>query len=443
MGGTARRMRDTDVAVIARHPGASDEERALRNVIFTTCLSEMNSVSYFVASLERMEDPYLRDFGPGSLPPTRCCTAVSRLRLPGGVEPVPRGEPGVARASVSSYLRFAFAVVEREFTRGEHGHHQLSADDLAPRRGPPRPGERGVPRDHGGRRAARAEALRARRRGRLAAAHAGRVSGRRARGSRARVSPRSPRPLGPPSPPRPGRSIDRAPPRRGSRRCARCVSARPPRSCVPRARPGSRSTLPSANPSSLPRANVSAFSPSMTGFALSASARATASCARAASSRARTRSGRQRHGSSTGAVEVEVTESGLASFDHTQTLPVLTKTAKTWRTPRAGEILGLLADVARGLLVDDLEGEALRGSACRSSGRPPLLADAGVGSEVGALARGAGEQLGGAHVVGRDVGAESRSRARSGGRRGVDAPAWPRRAGCGISSSSRPSGFTR
>ncbi len=129
MGGTARRMRDTDVAIIARHPGCSAEERALRNVIFTTCLSEMTSVTYFIAALDRMEDPYLRDR-------TRQLLADEVLHGSFGFAYLEAWSPFLeaspaARASVSSYLRFAFAVVEREFARGEHGHYQLSADDLA------------------------------------------------------------------------------------------------------------------------------------------------------------------------------------------------------------------------------------------------------------------------------------------------------------------------
>jgi rubrerythrin len=129
MGGEARRSRETRVAPIARHPGASNEERALRNVIFTTCLSEMNSVSYFVAALERMRDPYLRGV-------TRRLLADEVLHGRFGFAYLEAWSPWLddhpeVRASVAGYLRFAFAVVEREFTRGELGRFPPLPDDDA------------------------------------------------------------------------------------------------------------------------------------------------------------------------------------------------------------------------------------------------------------------------------------------------------------------------
>ena len=129
MGGAARRMRDTSVAPIARHPGCSAEERALRNVVFCTCLSEMNSVAYFIAALDRMKDPYLRDR-------TRQLLSDEVLHGSFGFAYLEAWAPFLeehpeARAGISTYLRFAFAVVEREFARGEHGHRQLGADDHA------------------------------------------------------------------------------------------------------------------------------------------------------------------------------------------------------------------------------------------------------------------------------------------------------------------------
>jgi hypothetical protein len=129
MGGVARRMRETDVAIIARHAGCSAEERALRNVIFTTCLSEMNSVAYFIAALDRMTDPHLRDV-------TRQLLADEVLHGSFGFayleawSPFLEQSPG-SRDAISSYLRFAFAVVEREFGLGEHLYVDLTEDDHA------------------------------------------------------------------------------------------------------------------------------------------------------------------------------------------------------------------------------------------------------------------------------------------------------------------------
>jgi hypothetical protein len=129
MGGVARRMRDTTVVPIARHAGCSAEERALRNVIFATCLCEMFSVAYFIASLDRMKDPFLRDV-------TRLLLSDEVLHGSYGFAyleawaPFLETRPAV-RDSISSYLGFAFAVVEREFCRGEHRHADLSADEVA------------------------------------------------------------------------------------------------------------------------------------------------------------------------------------------------------------------------------------------------------------------------------------------------------------------------
>lgn len=129
MGGDVLRMRDPRVVPIARHPGCSPEERAIRNVIFTTCLSEMNSVAYFIAALDEMKDPYLRDV-------TRRLLSDEVLHGSFGFAYLEAWSPWLAahekeRASIARYLRYAFAVVEREFARGEHRTLALSADHLA------------------------------------------------------------------------------------------------------------------------------------------------------------------------------------------------------------------------------------------------------------------------------------------------------------------------
>ncbi|MBX3224270.1 MAG: ferritin-like domain-containing protein [Labilithrix sp.] len=127
MGGSSQRTRDTRVVAIARHPGCSEEERALRNVIFTTCLSEMNSVAYFVMALERMTDPYVRHV-------TRSLLADEVLHGRFGFTYLEAWadwleERPEVRASIGRYLRFAFAVVEREFAAGEHRDAELGRDD--------------------------------------------------------------------------------------------------------------------------------------------------------------------------------------------------------------------------------------------------------------------------------------------------------------------------
>jgi hypothetical protein len=129
MGGKGRRMRETDVAVIARHPGCSPEERALRNVIFTTCISELNAVAFFVAMLDRMTDPYLRDV-------SRQLLADEVLHGSFGFHyleawgPFLEANPA-SRDRVSAYLPFAFAVAERELGGGKPVPEPLTADELS------------------------------------------------------------------------------------------------------------------------------------------------------------------------------------------------------------------------------------------------------------------------------------------------------------------------
>ncbi len=60
LGGDPSCVAPRAVAPLARHPGCSPMERALRNVIYTTCLSEMVAVARFVEALEHIESPYLR-----------------------------------------------------------------------------------------------------------------------------------------------------------------------------------------------------------------------------------------------------------------------------------------------------------------------------------------------------------------------------------------------
>ena len=128
MGGRPARERETSVVAIARHDGCSDAERALRNVVFTTCLSEMNSVSYFVAILEQTRDAYLRAA-------TRRLLADEVLHGRFGFAYLEAWAPWLeahpeARDSIARYLRYAFAFVERELAGGER-HTTTTRDDGA------------------------------------------------------------------------------------------------------------------------------------------------------------------------------------------------------------------------------------------------------------------------------------------------------------------------
>jgi hypothetical protein len=127
LGGYKGVLRDTTVTPIAVHADCSREERALRNVIVTS-ISEMYSVSWFVASLDKTTDPYLRAV-------TRDLLADEVLHGSFGFHYLRdwsdylASEPGVI-ASISRYLRFAFAVSEKT-SIGDYRARELGADSDA------------------------------------------------------------------------------------------------------------------------------------------------------------------------------------------------------------------------------------------------------------------------------------------------------------------------
>ncbi len=103
---------DVAVAPLATHAGCSLDERALRNILYTTCLSEMVAVARLTDALEHTADETAR--------------AVTRAVL---VDELMHGTFGFhyleaiaarladdapLRASLAGYLVHAFAVLERE-----------------------------------------------------------------------------------------------------------------------------------------------------------------------------------------------------------------------------------------------------------------------------------------------------------------------------------------
>lgn len=101
-----------EVEPLARHAGASLEERALRNVIYTTCMSEMVACARFVATLDRTTDPYMRDA-------LRRLLADEVLHGQFGFHYLGAWRPWLdehpeANAGIERYLVHAFAVIEGE-----------------------------------------------------------------------------------------------------------------------------------------------------------------------------------------------------------------------------------------------------------------------------------------------------------------------------------------
>jgi hypothetical protein len=103
---------DATIRPLASHAGCSPVERALRNVIYTTCLSEMIACARLVDALEHTTDELLRAA-------TRAILADEVLHGSFGfhylatLAPVLAGDPAL-RDSLAAYLQHAFAVLERE-----------------------------------------------------------------------------------------------------------------------------------------------------------------------------------------------------------------------------------------------------------------------------------------------------------------------------------------
>jgi 1,2-phenylacetyl-CoA epoxidase catalytic subunit len=114
LGATAEVAYEHRHRPLPRHESVSREECALRNVIYTTCISEMTAVAYFTTSLERDTDPMLRQVTREILSDETLHGRYGFLYLEAW-SPWLR-EHAESRASLTRYLRRAFATAEREFT---------------------------------------------------------------------------------------------------------------------------------------------------------------------------------------------------------------------------------------------------------------------------------------------------------------------------------------
>ena len=124
-----------DVEPIARHEGTSLEERALRNVIYTTCMSEMVACARFVATLDHTTDAFMRDVA-------RRLLADEILHGQFGFHYLAAWRPWLdthpdAQTGLERYLVHAFAVIEGElaptppFRALSADERALGADDAA------------------------------------------------------------------------------------------------------------------------------------------------------------------------------------------------------------------------------------------------------------------------------------------------------------------------
>ena len=126
----AEPVEEADLAVeaLAAHKGVSPEERALRNVIYTTSCSEMVACARFVATLDRMKDPFLRQA-------TRRLLADEILHGQFGFHYLEAWRPSLetqpdTMRSLERFLTHAFAVIERELAP-KPPFRALSEDELA------------------------------------------------------------------------------------------------------------------------------------------------------------------------------------------------------------------------------------------------------------------------------------------------------------------------
>jgi hypothetical protein len=112
LGGDLAIDHELTVAPLATHRGASLVERALRNVIYTTCLSEMVACARFVATLETTTDPMMHAALTRLLSDEALHGRFGFHYLEARADLL-RADAAL-RDSLSRYLVHAFAVIEPE-----------------------------------------------------------------------------------------------------------------------------------------------------------------------------------------------------------------------------------------------------------------------------------------------------------------------------------------
>lgn len=135
LGGDDAPEVDLAIEALASHRGVSPEERALRNVVYTTACSEMVACARFVATLDHTTDPYLRQ-ALRRLLADEILHAQFGLHYLEAWRPWLEAHPDVI-GSLERYVRHAFAVLEGElaprppFAPLEPDARALGADDPA------------------------------------------------------------------------------------------------------------------------------------------------------------------------------------------------------------------------------------------------------------------------------------------------------------------------
>jgi hypothetical protein len=129
LGGEAVCHVKNPIAPVASHRDASREECAMRNVVYGCCLSEMVNCARFVDALDTMSDPLLLDV-------TRQLLSDETLHAQFGFHYLDawsgwlEKHPDV-KTTMSRYLRFAFAVLEKDLSGRDMPAVILSDDERA------------------------------------------------------------------------------------------------------------------------------------------------------------------------------------------------------------------------------------------------------------------------------------------------------------------------
>jgi hypothetical protein len=129
LGGSVEVVTDVECAPLALHRTCTPEERALRNVIYTTCMSEMVAIARFVDTLDEMSDPFLRDR-------TRLLLADEILHGQFGFHYLQswqswfENKPDVI-GNLERYLTHAFAVIEEVLAGPPVAPYTRTPDQIA------------------------------------------------------------------------------------------------------------------------------------------------------------------------------------------------------------------------------------------------------------------------------------------------------------------------
>lgn len=117
------------IAPLATHKGRSLEERALRNVIYGCCLTEMVNAARLVDEHDRATDPFIREATRQLLADEASHAQFGFVYLDAWADWL-QSNPAV-RQSIGDYLQTAFGYLEQTLSGAGHPPRELTADENA------------------------------------------------------------------------------------------------------------------------------------------------------------------------------------------------------------------------------------------------------------------------------------------------------------------------